>query len=400
MYAIDIIIKKTKREKFSKMSLWGPQHQSQSQPQQQQSTWFQPSPPSWSGQHQRFPGSQRQQPQQQQQQSLWQQYRQTQNQNFHQSAQTQSFANLHKRPIGASGFSGPVGYDGFGQGYMRGQAHPGYQSGAQLDNMGIGQWEQFYEQEHPYAKLLRQQQQGGGGNQGGSGSLGSTMGMSMGGTPGMPGQSGRPRSYYEQYQQSQGGGMSGGGMANGSAADPNDPLANKVMVLYYGRNPQDQASQQALQIVEEFKEILAQDAHQVYPRPAWLRGTPTVVVVRSKKIYTGQQALVLLQAYTYHQKLQGGAQRDVVINPSVGHSTGGNYSMPFEDNGSLVPVGASNTSGNVSEVQETEDDTYRYLKEGRVDQSDLEAYMQRRQIIRRRPAKWVPSTLGDGLVSM
>lgn len=216
----------------------------------------------------------------------------------------------------------------------------------------ITDWEKYYQNEHPYAKALRSA------------------------PPQQPRQQPQqPRSYQQMYEQQQGQQQQQAGQQN---AQQGDGLANKIMVLYV--NPNDVASQEAHRIASPYPEILIQDARQVYPRPQWLDGTPTGVAVASRRVYKGERVLVFLKAYVYHLKLQGGAQDSVVLAPSVGYTTGGNFnSVALEGASGSVPVGAVATKADVGEVpQSVEDTSHRYMGQGKVSDADINAYMSRR----------------------
>lgn len=188
----------------------------------------------------------------------------------------------------------------------------------------------------------------------------------------------------------------------------NDPLANKIMVLYV--LPRDPASQNALQLIQgDFPEILIQDASQIYPRPNWLQGVPTIIVVSDKSVHAGPQALYILNNYVQASRSRGGAQSNMVVptlNPDQFSpvANGPSHENPFveEKQVSDTPVGTSVRKGMaVGTLDYSSEQDARYFQSTKVNETDVTNYMAMRNQPRQRPVNWRPSVLDNGeMVSM
>jgi len=189
--------------------------------------------------------------------------------------------------------------------------------------------------------------------------------------------------------------------SDGGATGPNQPAA-KVYVLYV--QPNDPASAQAVQEVQDYPEILVQNVAAM-PRaqiPPWLTGTPTAYSVNTQNLYCGERALQLMHSYHLEAQAAGGAQSTNVLEDNSNRTVAGGYNQPFQNPNALgiavgQTTGATNEAGDAG-VQQEASTAARYAQSGKVDENDVASYLQRRQQTPQAPAnpQLRPSVLGTG----
>jgi len=232
-----------------------------------------------------------------------------------------------------------------------------------------------------------------------------------------PQQQPSPYGYAPQQQQSQSQRRGGGGggeqnqlLLNGirppessQSGQPQGPLDKKVMVLYVV--PGEKVSMQAWQMVVDYPEVLVQDARQITPRPQWLAGVPTVVMVGTKTVYEGPKAFQAIASYVQNLKAMSGPQSEMVVptvDPNSGFAVAGrdvHYKACAEERRTAaVPVGTTTrtamTVGQVSFAQE--DDPRYYSTQKGVSETELNNYISMREQKRQHPVQYRPSVLENG----
>ena len=205
------------------------------------------------------------------------------------------------------------------------------------------------------------------------------------------------------------GGQPSPNMLNGIAppqsqhsTSPQGPLDKKIMVLYLV--PGEPVSMQAWQMVVDYPEVLVQDARQIQPKPQWLQGVPTVVMVNNKAIYEGPQAFQVLSSYVQNMKAMSGAQNEMVV-PTLGLNQGfavaskehHHKACADEKRTAAVPLGTgSHTAMSVGQLNFATEDDPRYYQTGKINESEVEQYKTLRSQVRPRSVKWNQSVLENG----